>query len=884
MTSPVAPSMLATWVLRRLVSRTDADALIGDVVEDMNRPPHRAHDASLRVRVEWRMWGLIGAAVMTELRRAVRAFRFMLRDAQRSLQRSPGSTAFIVLVLTISIAAATVTFSVVDAVVLRPLPFAADQDLVAIQLRTDPSKEFATRSLSPFEYFAFKERLTGLAALGAVESGRQTLMPAGESEPLVAARVTASLFDLLKVRPLLGRTLLADDEAEGRDAVAVLSYEVWQRRFGGEPAIVGRSLPMTSQALDGGTTQRSFTVVGVMPRGFAYPFSRNQRTPSPQRTEMWTPYVPTPEERVDARSRYLDVVGRRQSDVRTEAVEAKLGAVAGVLVAEQESPDPPPVFRVMSLKDTIIGPVQGWMRLALLAVGLVLLIACVNVANLQLARASARVRELSIRASLGATRRHVIASLLVESVILSLLSVTLAILVSRWGIEIAKSALPQGIARAEDIGLDLRVLTAAIVAAVTTGVLFGVVPAWQASRQDLVGALKLGGTTIVAGRERWRAMFAVAQVAVVTILLVSATLVIASFIRVTNADLGFDRSDLLTVTPHGVPTAMRPDLLTQLRHVPGVSNVSTVENGSPPLIAAGFGGGASGTMVQAVDPPRDAKPLRVEYRRVSSDYFQVAGLRVLHGQVVDETDVNGVGAVIVDETTAMALFGRKDAVSAELTGGGSIGRRRVLAVVRDVRANGPELAARPQIYLPSSRQAFGYLVIRITKPAATVIPDIRLTIARLQSLGSRPIEIYSAEDAFRNITADRRFNATLMTIFGVLAVFIGAAGVYGVMASIVAQRKREIGVRLALGAPVRRVLAGVVAHALRCVAIGLAVGLPVAFGTSRIFRGLLFEVTNTDVSTYAIVSGLLLAVGVIAALVPALRASRVDPMVVLRTD
>jgi predicted permease len=883
MTTPTEPSKITAWILRALTSTTDADAVIGDVVEDLHRSRVRSSGRAWgRLSLEWRLWQLIAAAALTSLGRALRSLRHMIRDAGRSLRRSPATTAFMVVVLTVSIAAATVTFSVVDTVVLRPLPFMADQELVALEFRPSNSTTFDTRAVAPSEYFAFRDRIKGMASMGAVEQGHFTLRPIHKSEPLVSARASASLFDVLGVRPLIGRTFTTADETDDSSA-AVLSYEAWQRRFGADRGIVGRSIEVSSTALmGGGTTLQSLTVIGVMPRGFTYPLSTNYRTTEPQRTEIWTPLHARP---TDA-TRYLHVVGRLLPGVHAGAAQSQINAIAAATATGNTATKDGATLRLVSLKDRIIGPVKDWMLLTLIAVGLVLLIACVNVANLQLTRAAYRARELSIRASLGASRRHVIVSLLVESLILSLGSAGLAIVLSAWGIDVARTSLPPGIARAEEIGLDLRVLTAAIVAAVTTGVFFGLVPAWQASRQDLISPLKQGSTTIGVGRERWRGIFTVIQVAVISVLLVAAALIVFSFIRVTTADLGFNRSDLLVVSPTGVPNAVRQDVLNQLRRLPGVSSASAVDYGSPPLMAAGFGGGASGTMVRAVGAPAGSKPLLVEYRRVSPDYFVSGGLTVVKGHVTGEAQDGASGAVVIDETTALALFGRRDATGAELTGSGRpvAGRQRVVAVVRDVRSNGPENTARPQIYIPASDLASGEFVVRIDTPTNTVIPGIRALLAPWQPAGSGPAEIRSVEDAFRNITADRRFNAALMALFGVLAIFIGAAGVYGVMASIVAQRTREIGVRVALGATTNRVIAAVIEQAVRYVVIGLLVGLPVAFGVSRIFRSLLFEVANTDWQIYATVAGVVLAIGLLAAFRPALRAARVDPLVALRTD
>lgn len=885
MTRAQRPSRFVLWCLRALMPHAESDALIGDLNEELIR-----HAASSRAPawpafwLEWRAWRYILAVAPKAIQLSGRSLWHVVRDAMRALRSAPGATAGTIAILTLGISAATVTFSVVDTVVLRPLPFDASHELAVVEFPSDAEAPWPSLGVGPHQYLTLRSRLTTFDSLAAVaRMSRITLSSGGEPERIETAQVNANLFETLRVRPFIGQVFTAKHEVAGNHHVAVISHELWQRRFGGDPAIVGRPIAVTRTMTFGGvTTEESLTVLGVMPRGFTYPM-KQRRLP-----EIWTPYVMTADELVGANeAHYLHVVGRLRSTASRAQAQAESAAVAASLSETNPDPYRTRQFRVVSLKDTLVDDVRGWMLLVLGAVAVVMLIACVNVANLQLVRATRRARELSIRASLGATRRQLVASLLVESLMLAGIAALLAIVVAVWGIQAAKAALPADLVRLTDIGLDVRVLTATIAAAVGTGFLFGVVPAWQASREDLVALLKQGTLTMGIGRRRWRAAFVIAEVAFVSALLVGATLIISSFVRVTTADLGFDRSNLLYVRGTSVGAEETAAVVDRLRSLPGVTAVGSVANGSPPLAQAGFGGGASGAMIRAADALPDTEPLFAEFRRVSQGYFAAAGIAIVDGHVFDDGDAARQTAVIIDESTALALFGLRDAVGAELTAvgpPGPIGRRTVAAVVRHVHLNGPEQTAAPQIYLPTRIDQGGSdFLVRTSQPPATVIPAIR-AVFPARPTGPAPLEILPINDAFRNITADRRFNAGLMSIFGVLAIVIGAAGIYGVMASVVAQQTREMGLRVALGATTGRIVTGVLTQAGRYLVVGLVIGLAAAWWVSKGIESILFEVRPTDVVTYGIVVGVMVTTGLLAAWVPARRAARVDPIIVLRSE
>lgn len=884
MTGHRRPSRLAVWCLRMLMPRSEADAVLGDLNEDRpQRSPSAPLSSSSERRVEWRAWQCVLAFLPFAVRRMGRSFWHVVRYAERSLRSAPGATAGIILILTLGISAATVTFSVVDTVVLRPLPFERDHELVVVELRSTQESALRTRALGPYHYLTLRDRVTTVASLAAVaQTSTLTLNVDGELEPLETVQATASLFDALLVRPLVGQTFTAVNEIQGNHHVAVISHELWQRRFGGDPAIVGRTIAVTRRMATGGVTgDESLRVLGVMPRGFTYPMST---VPTP---DIWTPYVMKPDERTGAqRGQYLHVVGRLRPGASVERAHLEAGSVAASWSATDSDASSSRQFHVVQLKDTLVGNVRGWMLLALGAVTVVMVIACVNVANLQLVRATRRARELSIRASLGATRPQLVASLLVESLLLSLVSAILAIAAATWGIDVARAWLPADLARVADIGLDLRVLAATISAAIVTGLLFGVVPAWQASREDLVSLLKQGSMTLGVGRRRWRSAFVIAEVAFVSVLLVGASLVISSFIRVTTADLGFDRSNLLFVSgATGVSAADTMAAIERLRSLPGVAAAGAMALGSPPLASAGFrSGGATATSVNPVGRPPGPEALIAEIRSVSSGYFAAAGIRVVKGRLFGDDEVARGTTIAIDERVAAQLFGQNQAVGAEVAVSGD-DRRTVVAVVSHVSLRGPEQTSAPQVYVPIrvDRGGFNFLV-RTSASPASLVPAIRAAFPSATTSGTDALQIRLLEDAFRNITADRRFTAGLMSIFAMLAIVIGAAGIYGVMASVVAQQAREMSLRVALGATTSRIIADVLAQAGRYLVVGLSIGLAAAWWMASGIASILFEVRPSDGATYAVVAALMVTVGLAAALIPARRAARIDARLVLRSE
>jgi len=871
------PRPFERW-LQVVLGAHRASTSLGDLEEELIA----LRDAGRPVRFARLWWlghtaGLTAAAAVTAVGRVFRTWGHIVRDAIRGFRSAPAVTALGILILTGGIATATVTFSVVDHVVLRHLPFPEDDRLVSISGRAPTSTSVV---VAPQDYFAWRDGVSAVEHLAAWRPDQAQVQFGDQSEWMPALVATASLFDVLRIVPLIGSTFGPDHESKGASRVVLVSEAFWHTRLGSAPDVAGQTLIVN------GEPHRIF---GVVPAGFEFP----PGTPRP--TMLWRPYVPRPGDRTFGgavgRGSDLLVTGRLRAGASIEQARAQVDAVTAAIAAEY--PHFYKDWRAVTepLRNALVGPARGWMLLVLWAVVLLVLVACVNVANLLLARSAMRMRDFAVRASLGATRAQLIGALLLESVILSLVASIASVLIASWALDLVKAALPAGLSRASNIGLDLRILTATLAAAVATGLMFGIVPAWQGSRADVISILKTSGGTIHGGRRRWRAALLVTQVAVVAVLLVTTSLLVASFVRIMRADLGFNRTNLAAVSARiplaHVPSAERStrqrefyqQATNTLRQIPGVTHVAMMAGGGLPL-----SGNRSSTRISLPEVTDPAAALSAEQRRVSPDYFETAGIRIVDGRIFgsagDETD-----SVIIDELAARRLFGDRSALDrrVRLAGGGE---RRVVGVAANVRLTGPEGDPLSQVYYPwrleGSQSGEPLLVVRTSADPAGMRPVLQTALQALMPAGASPPAITIVADQYRRLTADRRFNAGLMSVFGALALLIGAAGIYSVMASVVAQQTREIGIRCALGATRSRIASLVLSEAGRHVAVGLAIGLAVAWTVSGIFASLVFGVTPTEPALYLLVVAVLAAVGLAAAWIPARRASRVDPIVALR--
>ncbi len=805
-----------------------------------------------------------------------------LRLAVRSLRRSPAFTTVALIVLALGTGAATAVFSVADAVVLRGLPFDQHDRLVAVlEHDTTRATTFGGGSVTPqtfLDWRAEQRSFDGLAAVSLVMLGIRN--PEGHPESVRVLRVTAEFFPILRVAPLLGRQFTRDDEVSGRHRVVMLSYGFWQRRFGGAGDVVGKTLALNDEPFD---------IVGVMPEGFAYPVA------SQRPTEMYVPMAFRPEDRVRSGPMRLTctAIGRLRHEVSLARATDDMNRIAAALDAQYPRWGPGRRVRIVTLHERLVGEVRSWLVMLLGAVGLVLLIACVNVANLMLARATARRSEMAVRASLGASRGALVRTLLVESLVLSLAGAAVGVLLARIGVRAIIPWLPASLPRVAGIAIDLRVLGAAILAAVATGAGFGLFPAIHSSRPDLTTALQGSGRSATAGAagHRLRSALVVAEVALAVVLLVGAGLFIGSFASVMRVDLGFDYRNVLVVSIQpNVPIAnyheaLRPRvdliarLLDALRRVPGVERAAAVSEGLP--LAGGLAAGPILIAGRQIGGPDD----RIDYRIVTPDYLALLRVPLLHGRHLNDDDRAATQRVaVINDAAARKFWPGQDALGQRFTINGA--ERVVVGVVGNIRHGGPEDPAREECYLPIAQEPIvgTTLVARTGGDPMNVLPAVKAAIWSVDGDQRIAGAVYTLEEYLDRLIAQRRFSMVLLALFGALGLAISAAGVYGVMAYLVAQRTGEIAVRMALGATPVSVVAMVVRRGGGLVASGLALGGGVSWCISSGVKSFLFQVEPTDPGILTGALLLLALAGLAASVVPARRAAVVDPMAALRQE
>jgi putative ABC transport system permease protein len=807
-----------------------------------------------------------------------------IRYALRSLRSTPGFTVAALLILTLGIGASTAIFSVVDAVVLRGLPFEEHDRLVAVGQRhaNDPNIGNASRdpeqlsSAAPQNYLDWAARQQVFESMAAIQSSSVTLRePGAEPEDLRAQRVTAGFFDVLRVNPRMGRRFTTEHEVDGRHQVVVISDGLWKRRFGGEPTVIGRVIP-----IDGA----QFEVLGVMPPDFAYPVGVVRPT------DLWMPYVVPPRHRTripNTFENYLQSIARLRPGVSLETAQVHMAHIASSLEQEHPQWNKGSLVGVRPLHDHIVGTrTRSWMVMLLSAVGLVLLIACANVANLLLVRSAGRERELSIRAALGAGRWRLIRQTLVESVVLAGVATVLSVGLAWWAVDILRAAMPDGVPRVAAIAIDMRVLACAAAAALCTGVLFGVFPALQSSRSSLTHSLKDGARGTVGGRQYVRHVLVIAEVALAVVLLVGAALFTGSFLTLMRIDPGFDASNVLTVRIAPVAALDQPPrderqayarIIEEVSQTPGVEYASMILGGMP------FGTSMSTSTVSVAG----SAPLRqadVSARRVSADYHHTLKIPLLEGRYLEDSDREGSPPVIVlNKSAASALFPGESAVGRTVVAANA--NRTVVGVVGDIHQSSLEEAGMPEMYAPIAQvtPGAGELMVRTAGDPYAVLTPVKAAV--LRSLPDVPLRnVRSLDEVLERRVAQRKLNMLLIGLFGMLGLVISAVGLYGVMAYAVSQRTREIGVRMALGATRGLVMRMVIRSAALMVVTGLFIGAAGAWFLSRFADAFLFRIDATDPRAFGVAIGVLLFAAAVAAVLPARRAARVDPMVALRSE
>lgn len=881
-----------TWLntlLARFRALVRRDAVLEDIDEELRSHIEMETEANLEEgmskdearRQAAKSFGNISS--IRDLAYEVRGGGFMetlwqdLRYSARTLLKHPGFAIIAVLTLGLGIGANTAIFSIVNAVLLRPFPYHAPQQLV-IPGETLTGTRGGT-SLSYPNFADWKDDRKVFAGASAVRSNENfNLTGSGEPERLQGRLVSAGFLSLLGIKPFLGRDILADDDRPSATPTAILSYGLWSRRFASDQSIVGKQVTLNNQ---------SYTVIGVTPQDFQYGLDADVTIPIGLQAERFKGRGTDPG---------INAVARLKPDVSLPQAEAELNAFYARL--EQQYPDTNASRRVYltPLHESFVGNVRQPLLILLGAVGLVLLIACANVANLLLVRSSTRRREISVRVALGASRGRIIRQLLTESVLLAAIGGLLGVLLAHWGTSFIAYQLPEGIPRLDQAYVDWRVLGFTLAVSLITGLLFGLAPALQASRLNLTEALKEGDRGSSGVRQRLRSVLVISEVALTLTLLVGAGLLIQSFRRVLQVDPGFEPQNLLTMqvsvnNPDGRQVAnFFQQLQENVRRLPGVKSVA-VSNGLP----LGVANNPIFVIVGRPLPEKGKAPGATRYS-VSPDYFQTMGIELLKGRVFNEYDKPDTpSVVIIDEALAQQHFQNEDPIGKHLsqspTGTPS---HEIVGVVRHVEHNNLEEQAtrRPQVYLsfnqipvdrlPGSTRRINLLTRTDVEPTS-LAPAVRAEIAALNK--DQPIfNVRTMDQIVSQSVAPRRFSMLLLTVFAVVALMLASIGIYGIMSYSVTQRTREIGLRMTLGAQRGNVLRMVIGQGMKLALVGVVMGLIASLALTRTMKTLLFGVSPTDPLTFLAIALLLALVALLACWVPARRATKVDPMVALRYE
>ncbi|HKV73277.1 MAG TPA: ABC transporter permease [Gemmatimonadales bacterium] len=811
-----------------------------------------------------------------------------LRYALRQLRRSPGFTVVAVLTLALGIGANTTIFSLLRGILLRPLPYSEPDRSVMLWSHW---KGWDKTWVSPSEVEDYAGQTQIFASVSAFDDGSFTLAGEGEPERVRGGLFSASFFGAAGVQPLLGRTFTADEDRPNGPRLVLLSEGLWRRRYGGDPAIIGRSIRINALP---------FTVIGVMPAAFRLPIDFSLAEP----TQLWTPLQLPPADAGDRGNHGLYAVGRLKDGVSGEQGQRLMDEFM-VRMKQQWAPQYSPEFGVtlVTLREEVLGRIRPALLLLLGAVGLVLLIACGNIANLLLARGEARQKELAIRAALGAGRAQLIRQLLTESVLLAVAGGAAGVFVALWGVAALPAINPASLPRVESVSIDPSVLAATFLLSLVTGIVFGIYPAWEMVRPNVQSDLKDNGrglTTSRAGR-RFRSALITAEVALAVVLVTGAGLLVRSYLRLAQVDPGFNPDKVLTMrlSPPEAAYPTRSSLnaaydriFARLRGLPGVEQAGAV-SGLPLATTRGDWG----ITVEGYTPPNPQDGVQADWQVVRGDYFGAMQIPVMAGRAyTDEDRLGSAHVIVINQAMARKYWKDGHAVGqrVKLRTDADTNWRTVIGVVGDVRHRGLNQPVRPEMYLPQTQffetapdseviSRSMSLTLKSRGHATELVAAVR---AEVQSVDpSLAIsEVRTMDDIVSRSISAPRFTAVLLGIFGGLALVLAAVGIYGLVAFVVAQRTGEMGIRLALGAAAGDILRLVISQGMQPVVLGLAAGLVAALVAARLLTAMLVGVTSTDLATYAGVTAFLGAVGLLACWLPARRATQVDPVVALRQE
>ncbi|HJR59252.1 MAG TPA: ABC transporter permease [Vicinamibacterales bacterium] len=841
----------------RIWAAAIVDALANGAAE-RSRPLQAAALALPRETRRWRWW--------------MYAIRQDVQYAIRLLAKQPGITIIAVLTLALGIGANTAIFSAVNAVLLRPLPY-PEPDRVMMLWEKRPAEGVFDNVVSPADFLDWAQMQGAFESLAAIVPVATDLTGTGDPVRVFTGAVSPSFFDVFGTRPMLGRTFREDETVPGKHRVLIVGHRLWQERFGSDRAIVGRTIALSGVPHE---------VVGVLPPTFEFPDDE---------LELWVPLTFAAGAQPSRTSHYLNVYGRLKPGVTLEQARIEMDRIGTQL--QQQYPDANRAHgaHVTSMAAQLKTPVRSPLLLLLTAVGLVLLIACVNVANLLLAKAAARRREMAVRAAVGAARGRLAGQMITESVVLALVGGTAGLLVAWWAIGALRQLAPAGmpILGLDHFALEPRVLAFTFVVSLLTGLVFGVLPAWHLASQDVSQTLRDAGRSAGSVRRGLRVALVVSEIALASLLLVAAGLTVRSFQSLLDTDAGFRSDGVLTFNitlPQSRYATTEAQLAAfervgeQLKVLPGVVVV-----GATSFLPLSGADARRGVGIEGREPTPDT-PTRAHPRPVTPDYFRAIGITVKEGRGFTKSDdANAPLVVVVNETMARRYWPGVSPVGKRLTLAGGDVWREVVGVIADVRHWGLDQVVNPEMYFPHVQLPFSstmtFVVQTRTDPAslaAAAREQVRLIDPNLPLSKVRGMNEVAALSM-----ASRRGGMLLLSVFGLLALTLAAAGIYGVMSHLVALRRAEIGIRMTLGARPSTVMSLVLKEGLLQTAAGLTIGVVGGVLAMRTFRAMLFEVEPADPLTLGTVTILLLATAALACIVPARRAMRVDPVEALRS-
>ncbi|HKP10644.1 MAG TPA: ABC transporter permease [Blastocatellia bacterium] len=803
-----------------------------------------------------------------------------VRYAVRVLLKKPGFTFVAVITLALGIGANAAIFTAVDAALLRPFPYRDPAALVHVW-QTSPRSEFSEHEAAYPDYLDWRAQSSSFEEMAGYNASMAIFSGHGRAERIAAPRVTSSFFPLLGVQAGLGRVFREGEDQPGSPRVVLLSHGFWQRRFGGDPGVIGQSITLNSE---------NYEIVGVMPAGFHF-----AKAGSP---DVWRPLQPLPFQVRRRNLFWLNVIGRLKPGASMGQAQQELATIVGNIERQYSQSHTGEGIRLAALRDDIVGDVKPLLLVLLGAVAFVLLIACANVANLLLARAAARRKEIAFRMAIGASRARLVRQLLTESLLLSTMGGAVGLLIAQWIITALLAGIPAPLMLRmpylATLSLDLKTLGFTFAIATLTGVLFGLAPALQSSKPDLTDALKEGRTSGGAIRARMRGLLVVSEIALAMMLLVGAGLMMKSFYRLLNVDPGFRTENLLTLKV-GLPedkygdearaAAFFKQVLTNLERLPGASGAATTD-----LLPLSGGGNTASFVVEGRPAPEPGAETEANVRTVSENYFSVMGLPLVAGRFFGEhDDGNAPSVLIINRTLAERLFPQQDAVGQRVVFGFDSQRRpwQIVGVVGDEKVKQLDARVTPVIYFnyAQDRGTYNAVVVRTSGDPAGLIAAARDEVHALEPEAAVFDEMPMAQlIAGSPSTFLRRYPALLIGAFAAVAVGLAMLGIYGVLSYAVTQRTHEIGIRMALGAQRRDVLRLIAGQSLRFAAAGIAVGVVGALALTRLMASLLYGVSASDPLTFTATAAALAVMALAAGFVPAHRATRVDPMIALRYE